>query len=70
MKSEEIVEKLEAMTGLKGTALADFLGVSKQSLSQYRGKKTEDLNCKIIGFLFSELEKSKGGNSGSDKDHD
>ena len=58
MKASVIIEKLKDIWDLKtNVELYDFLEVSKQTLSNFKSKKTEDINNKIMQKLIETLEK-------------
>lgn len=55
--TEQILERLKKLTGARfDNDLAIRLGVSKQSLAQYKNKKTIDIQQKIIHLLLEKIE--------------
>jgi hypothetical protein len=54
---EEILEQVKALTGDRfDSDLASRLGVSKQSLPQYKHKSVVDLQQRIICLLLKEIK--------------
>ena len=58
MDKQEIIEKLKAFYGFRSdNELAEFLGVGRQGIYQFKnGKRPEDINTAIITKLFETLE--------------
>lgn len=53
----EIIEHVKLITGDKyDSDLAKRLGIDKQSLPQYKNKKTVDMQQKIICLLISKMD--------------
>lgn len=66
MEIEQIIEELKHHTGSENdNQLGEFLGVGRQGIYQYKRKKTQDIQTKIIVYL---LEKLKENNEPAKKD--
>ena len=56
--SEEVLLKVKSITkDTQDGELASRLGVSKQSLSQYKNKSSIDVQLRIITLLIEKIEK-------------
>lgn len=56
----KVLEKVKAITkDVQDIGLASRLGVSKQSLSQYKNKNNIDIQLRIITLLIREVEARK-----------
>lgn len=54
----EVLRKVKSITkDAQDGELATRLGVSKQSLSQYKNKNSVDVQLRIIALLIREIEK-------------
>lgn len=55
---KEVLKKVKIITkDTQDGELASRLGVSKQSLSQYKNKNSIDVQLRIIALLIGEIEK-------------